>query len=60
MTATVARELAEADLAVNLQEQSPRDGWLYFAVIYDPADATRAQIGEAIAAGGGEVLAGPP
>jgi hypothetical protein len=60
MTAHVARELAEADLTVDLQEQSPREGWLYFAVTYEPAAATRAQIAEAIAAGGGEMLAGPP
>jgi hypothetical protein len=60
MTANVARELEEAGLPVNLQEHSPRDGWLYFAVTYDPAAATRVQIGDAIAAGGGEMLDGPP
>lgn len=59
-TANVADALQKADLTVNLKELSPSDGWLYFAVRFDPATATGEQVATAMQAGGAEVLAGPP
>lgn len=59
-TANVANALKEANLTVSLKEQSPRDGWLYFAVTFDPTSATLSEVNTAIKAGGGEVLEGPP
>jgi hypothetical protein len=59
-TAKVVAALQKANLGVKLNEQSPRDGWLYFGVTYDPHAATRDQIATAIETGGGQVLDGPP
>jgi len=59
-TANVASALKEANLTVSLQEQSPRDGWLYFVVTFNPHAATLDQVGAAMVAGGAEVLEGPP
>lgn len=59
-TANVADALQKADLTVNLKELSPSDGWLYFAVRFDPVTATDEQVATAMQAGGAEVLAGPP
>ncbi|MEZ4663867.1 MAG: hypothetical protein R2911_40560 [Caldilineaceae bacterium] len=59
-TANVSRSLQEADLSVSLQELSPRDGWLYFAVTFNPHAATLDEVSDAMAAGGAEVLDGPP
>jgi len=59
-TASVAGALKDANLTVSLKELSPRDGWLYFAAIFDPQYATRDQVGAAMVAGGGQVTEGPP
>ena len=59
-TANVATALKSADLTVNLQELSPSDGWLYFAVTFDPQAATLAQVQTAMVDGGAELLDGPP
>lgn len=59
-TTNVATALKEANLTVSLQEQSPRDGWLYFVVTFDPHSATADQVRTAMVAGGAEILAGPP
>jgi hypothetical protein len=59
-TANVAGALEDANLTVSLKELSPRDGWLYFAVTYDPRSATRDQVGTALVAGGAQVTGGPP
>jgi hypothetical protein len=59
-TTNVANALKAADLTVSLKELSPRDGWLYFVVTFDPDSATQDQIGAAMDTGGAEVLAGPP
>lgn len=59
-TANVASALKEANLTVSLQELSPRDGWLYFAVTFDPHSATWDQVNAAMMAGGAQVLEGPP
>ena len=59
-TASVAGALKDANLTVSLKELSPRDGWLYFAAIFDPQYATRDQVGAALAAGGAQVTEGPP
>ncbi|MFZ4661560.1 MAG: hypothetical protein ACOYNY_31415 [Caldilineaceae bacterium] len=59
-TVNVANALKEAKLTVNLQELSPRDGWLYFAITFDPATATGEQVRDAMMAGGAELLNGPP
>jgi hypothetical protein len=59
-TANVAGALKDANLTVSLKELSPRDGWLYFAVIFDPHSATWDQVGAAIVAGGAQVIEGPP
>lgn len=59
-TANVAGALQEANLTVSLQELSPRDGWLYFAVTFDPHAATEEQVAAAMTAGGAQVLDGPP
>lgn len=59
-TVNVANALKEAKLTVSLQELSPRDGWLYFAVTFDPAAAAGEQVRDAMMAGGAELLDGPP
>lgn len=59
-TDSVSNALKEADLTVSLQELSPRDDWLYFAVTFDPSIATPEQVHFAMVAGGAEVLEGPP
>lgn len=59
-TVNVANALKEAKLTVNLKELSPRDGWLYFAVTFDPATAPGEQVSDAMVAGGAELLDGPP
>jgi hypothetical protein len=59
-TANVAGALKDANLTVSLKELSPRDGWLYFVVTFDPHSATWDQVGAAIVAGGAEVIEGPP
>ena len=59
-TDKVAGALKEANLTVSLKELSPRDGWLYFAVTFDPHSVTSDQVGVAMLAGGGEVIEGPP
>jgi len=59
-TANVTDALKKANLTVSLKEQSPRDGWLYFVVTFDPHSATRDQVDIAMAAGGAQVLKGPP
>lgn len=59
-TANVANALKGANLTVNLKEQSPRDGWLYFVATFDPHAAKRDQISAAMVAGGAQVLPGPP
>jgi len=59
-TANVAGALKEANLTVSLKELSPRDGWLYFAVTFDPHSATWDQVNAAMMAGGAQVLEGPP
>ena len=59
-TANVANALKAANLTVSLQELSPHDGWLYFAVSFEPHAATRDQVGAAMLTGGAEVIDGPP
>jgi len=59
-TANVAGALERANLTVRLQEQSPRDGWLYFVASFDPNAAQQEQVEAAVIAGGGEILEGPP
>ena len=59
-TANVASALKTANLTVSLQELSPRDGWLYFAVTFDPDAVTLAQVRTAMITGGAELLDGPP
>lgn len=59
-TANVVAALKEARLTVNLKELSPTDGWLYFAVNFDPAAVTGEQVATAMQAGGAEVVDGPP
>lgn len=59
-TANVSGALKTAKLTVSLKEQSPRDGWLYFVVTFDPHSATRNQVGAAMVAGGAQLLDGPP
>jgi hypothetical protein len=59
-TANVAGALKDANLTVSLKELSPRDGWLYFVVSFDPHSATLEQVDAAMVAGGAEVLEGPP
>lgn len=59
-TDNVANAFNEANLTVDLKELSPRDGWLYFAVTFDPQSVARDQIDVAMKAGGAEVLEGPP
>jgi hypothetical protein len=59
-TANVAGALKEANLTVGLKELSPRNGWLYFAVTFDPQSATWDQVRTAMLAGGAEVIEGPP
>lgn len=59
-TANVASALKTAGLTVSLQELSPSDGWLYFAVTFDPQATTLAQVQTAMVNGGAELLDGPP
>lgn len=59
-TANVANALKKANLTVSLQELSPSEGWLYFAVTFDPQTTTAAQVGNAMVAGGAEVRQSPP
>ena len=59
-TANVAGALKGANLTASLKELSPRDGWLYFAVTFDPHSATRDQVVAAAVAGGAQVIEGPP
>ena len=59
-TDSVADALKKANLTVSLQELSPRDGWLYFAVTFDPSSVSSEQVRLSMAAGGAEVLDGPP
>lgn len=59
-TDNVANALKNANLTVSLKELSPRDGWLYFVVTFDPHAADLDQVGVAMLAGGAEVLDGPP
>ena len=59
-TANVTTALKRADLIVNLQELSPSDGWLYFAVTFDAHATPLAQVRTAMVAGGAELLDGPP
>lgn len=59
-TDNVANALKNANLTVSLKELSPRDGWLYFVVTFDPHAAKLDQVGAAMLAGGAEVLDGPP
>jgi len=59
-TVHVAKALKEAKLTVDLKELSPRDGWLYFAVTFDPLLAAGDQVVDAMEASGAEVLDSPP
>ena len=59
-TANVANALQQANLTVSLQELSPSEGWLYFAVTFDPQTTTAEQVGNAMVAGGAEVRQSPP
>jgi hypothetical protein len=59
-TANVAGALKKDNLTVSLQEQSPRDGWLYFVATFDSHSATWDQVNAAIVTGGGQVVEGPP
>jgi hypothetical protein len=59
-TASVAAALKDANLAVTLKELSPRDGWLYFVVTFDPHVATRDQVAAAMVSGGAQATEGPP
>lgn len=59
-TVNVVNALKEAKLTVNLKELSPRDGWLYFAVTFDPLVAAGDQVMDAMKAGGAEILDSPP
>jgi hypothetical protein len=43
-----------------VQALSPNNGWLYFAITYDPTAMSAEQVGTAIEAGGGQVRVGPP
>ena len=58
-TAGVVSALEDANLTASVKELSPRDGWLYFAVIL-PHSATREQVSAALVAGGAQVTDGPP
>src|SRR6476659_5483779 len=59
-TDNVTAALKRAQLAGTVKTLSPKDGWMYFVVAFDLKTASSEQIGAAIVAGGGEVLAGPP
>jgi hypothetical protein len=59
-TANVTGALKDAHVTASLKELSPRDGWLYFAVTFDPHTATWDQVGAALMAGGAQVIEGPP
>ena len=59
-TDNVSAALERAQLAGTVKILNPTGGWLYFVVAFDPKTASPEQIGTAIVAGGGEVMAGPP
>ncbi len=59
-TDNVSAALQKAQLAGTVKLLSPTGGWMYFVVAFDPETASQDQIAAAIAAGGGEVMAGPP
>lgn len=59
-TTNVAGALKNANLKVSLKELSPSEGWLYFAVTFDPQSTTQEQVSVAMKAGGAEILSGPP
>ena len=59
-TDNVSAALKKAQLAGTVKILNPTGGWMYFVVAFDPQTASREQIAAAIAAGGGEVVAGPP
>jgi len=59
-TDSVSAALKKAQLAGTVKVLNPTGGWLYFVVAFDPRTASREQIAAAIAAGGGEAVAGPP
>jgi uncharacterized protein (DUF2141 family) len=59
-TANVANAMKETKLTVSVKELSPRDGWLYFAVTFDPATISGKQVSDAMVVGGAELLDGPP
>jgi hypothetical protein len=59
-TDNVSAALDRAQLAGTVKELNPTGGWMYFVVNFDPETTSQAQIATAIAAGGGEVVAGPP
>lgn len=59
-TKSVADAFKKANLTVSLQELSPRDGWLYFAVTFEPSSGTSELVRLVMAEGGAEVLEGPP
>lgn len=55
-TANVDDALKAAKVTASVQALSPREGWLYFAVTFDPLAVTKEQVGAAMATGGAEVL----
>ncbi len=59
-TDNVSAALKQAQLAGTVKILNPTGGWMYFVVAFDPKTASREQIAAAVAAGGGEVVAGPP
>src|SRR5262245_39525398 len=59
-TDNVSAALKRAQLDATVKLLNPTGGWMYFVVAFDPDTASREQIGDAIKAGGGEVVAGPP
>jgi hypothetical protein len=59
-TDNVSAALKKAQLAGTVKTLSQTGGWMYFVVAFDPQTVSREQIGAAVVAGGGEVMAGPP
>src|SRR5688500_12981720 len=59
-TDNVSTALKQAQLGGTVKLLSPAGGWMYFVVAFDPETASQDQIAAAIAAGGGEVMDGPP
>ena len=47
-------------MEARVRELSPREGWMYFAVTYDPRAVTRVRVFAAVRDGGGELVEGPP